>query len=189
MSEEYPVVLDGETVGTLSVTRDGLLWVYDVRCTAPEGLVRLSVYGEKEGYLGVLLPDGRGGAGLRKCFTRTAHETMPQHIRYVSRAGEQPVQTKTEAETVSEPIPEKEPQNDALEAEPFYVPEEGTAPKKEPPDIQWRHCAGGALTGNLNGTRFLAVPLKSDVAPVDGQFTRQKIENMDYAVFEMKKGK
>ena len=58
MSETYPVLINGEKKGTLTVSREGLTTRFDAKCEDPGTLVRLSVYGGgKEGYLGVMTPE------------------------------------------------------------------------------------------------------------------------------------
>ena len=50
MSETYPVLINGEKKGTLTVSREGLTTRFDAKCEDPGTLVRLSVYGGgKEG--------------------------------------------------------------------------------------------------------------------------------------------
>ena len=45
MSETYPVLINGEKKGTLTVSREGLTTRFDAKCEDPGTLVRLSVYG------------------------------------------------------------------------------------------------------------------------------------------------
>ena len=59
MDETYPIMIDGEHAGTLTVARRGLLTEFTARCADPGRLLRLSVYGGgREGYLGVMAPEG-----------------------------------------------------------------------------------------------------------------------------------
>ena len=53
MSETYPVLINGEKKGTLTVSREGLTTRFDAKCEDPGTLVRLSVYGG--GKIGVRL--------------------------------------------------------------------------------------------------------------------------------------
>ena len=57
----YPVIIDGEPVGKLTVEQQGQRTVFTAETRQLQGIVRISVYGEgKEGYLGELAPAGNG---------------------------------------------------------------------------------------------------------------------------------
>lgn len=87
MEGTYPVLIDGVLAGRLTVSRQGALTAFDVRCRAVPGIVRLSVYGGGcEGYLGVLAPE-EDGLGLHKTFSRNALRGFPQSIESVEPAG------------------------------------------------------------------------------------------------------
>ena len=222
MLGNYPVLIDGEETGTLTVTRDGLMTVFDVRCKAPDTLLRLSVYGETEGYLGVLAPDGDGGARLHKRFSRAEMKAFPQTIRCASRAGDTALLSAERAD-IAENNTEEDPaeeaasapaeeagtalpsetetecadaaaSDEALSAATHDVPTEAekthsSETEAAEPELVWRRGAGGALVGVCGGARFLAVPLKTGVEPVGGNFERRRIEGTEYAVFEIKNGK
>ena len=77
MSETYPVLINGEKKGTLTVSHDGLTTRFDAKCEDPGTLVRLSVYGGgKEGYLGVMTPEN-GVLTLHRRLTRAALAAFP----------------------------------------------------------------------------------------------------------------
>ena len=87
MEGTYPVVIDGELVGKLSVRTEGGRTSFDISTVMLEGIVRVSVYGtDKEGYLGVLIPEN-GGLGLHKKFSRTQLRDFPTKIDAAERAG------------------------------------------------------------------------------------------------------
>ena len=57
----YPLLLDGERAGEVRVSAEGAWTVFNVKSAMRPGIVRISVYGDgREGYLGVLAPEGEG---------------------------------------------------------------------------------------------------------------------------------
>lgn len=200
----YPILIDGEETGTLIVRREGIMTVFEAQCADTGALLRLSAYGEREGYLGVMMPDGGGRLMLRKRLSRAALADFPQTIRFAAPAGLKPAEP---AEVVSEPekTAAEKPAEEASgptepcapapdcppEPQPVCAEDAGTSEEK-PEDEEitlWRHGAGGALVGAAGTRRLLAVPLKSGVAPMGGKFEKRRIDGMDYAVFEIKNGK
>lgn len=89
MSGVYPIILDGERTGEISVIRDGLFWRFEARNRMYPELIRLSVYGDgAEGYLGVMEPCD-GELTLTKRLSRNAVSGFPRSISFASRRGEQ----------------------------------------------------------------------------------------------------
>ena len=87
MSETYPVLINGEKKGALTVSREGLTTRFDAKCEDPGTLVRLSVYGGgKEGYLGVMTPEN-GALTLHRRLTRAALAAFPAEIELAAEAG------------------------------------------------------------------------------------------------------
>ena len=87
MSEEYPIIIDSRTAGTLTVTPAGLTTEFLARCADPGRLIRLSVYGEGgEGYLGVMEPMG-GALTLCRRLSRAAMALFPERIDYAAESG------------------------------------------------------------------------------------------------------
>ena len=180
MFGEYPVVANGTEIGTLSVSKDGLMTVFDARCRDPGELLRLSVYGDKEAYLGVMTPDGQGEVRLHKRFSRAALADFPETIRFAAPSGLPPLENEEAAEKTTE-RQEKNEDNTIEE-------ESAGAEEPKPEQIRWRHGAGGALVGMRADKRYLAVPIKAGVVPVGGDFSRETIADTEYAVFELKNG-
>lgn len=84
----YPIILDGETVGEITVAREGLFWSFEAKCEPQKELVRLCVYGGgKEGYLGIMEPFG-DILRLTKKFSRTALRDFPEQITHGGQKGE-----------------------------------------------------------------------------------------------------
>ena len=87
MEGTYPVILEGREQGTIEVRQAGLLTEFRARCADPGTLVRLSLYGEREGYLGVMAP-GPEGLELTRRLSRSALRDFPQQPRYAAPAGQ-----------------------------------------------------------------------------------------------------
>ena len=87
-NSEYPIIVDDKNIGTVTVSEEGLHTIFEGRCAEPEasGLFRLSVYGECEGYLGVMMPE-RGYLRIRKKLSRASMKDFPKEIKYAGMAG------------------------------------------------------------------------------------------------------
>ena len=84
---EYPLLIDGERSGSLTVSVDGLFTVFEAAAGPQDTLVRISVYGGgEEGYLGVMQP-WSGGLYLRRRFSRGEMRRMTSVIEYAAPAG------------------------------------------------------------------------------------------------------
>ena len=171
----YPILLDDRAIGELHVTRDGLMTVFSAVCEDPGGLLRLSVYGEKEGYLGVMMPDGAGALTLQKRLSRCALADFPQQIKFAAPAGNAAAGSRPDREASTETS---------------CVPRQETHEETERSSgVQWRRGAGGALIGGNADGRYLAIPLRSEVLPLGEGFRRQTINGSEYAVFSIRDGK
>ena len=177
MFGEYPIVVDGTETGTLRVSADGIMTAFDARCKDPGTLLRLSVYGEQEAYLGVMAPDGSGDVHLHRRLSRAALSVFPETIRFAGPAGQELAAQESEPKMAEEENGAEE----AAGAESQTGQEQGDADK-----VRWRHGAGGALVGTSADKRYLAVPIKAGVVPMGGNFERERIADAEYAVFEIK---
>ena len=84
----YPLLLDGERAGELRVSAEGAWTVFRVDCAMRPGIVRVSVYGAgREGYLGVLAPEGERLTLCRR-LSPSALRDYPGQIDYAARAGQ-----------------------------------------------------------------------------------------------------
>ena len=255
MTGEYPIVIDGVQTGTLCIRKEGLMTVFEAVCSDPGRLIRLSVYGECEAYLGVMIPTETGKLRLEKQLSRNALRGFPETIRYAGPAGEslpepekrsdsaQEVRTEDvldeeivasvaeetdlpgeeAGETVKEddccgdealPTTKDEPFSETgiLSQEQYEQPAEESQmhtdclddsgseqTKPEPANeaiqvedeqtVRWRKGAGGALVGSCGDARFLAIPLKAGTIPIWENYEKRRINQVDYAVFEIKNGK
>ena len=84
---EYPIMTEGERVGTLKVEREGLMTVFDASAADNGELFRISVYGGGgEGYLGMMWPEN-GVLRLVKRLSRAAMAEFPAEIEYAGPSG------------------------------------------------------------------------------------------------------
>ena len=100
-----PIYIDGNQEGTLTVERQGALTVMRADMRDVGRVVRLSVYGEKSGYLGVPEPqDGR--LRLTRRFTNLDMLRFPQRIEY---AAERPLPGRNPPPPSANEKPREEP--------------------------------------------------------------------------------
>ena len=66
MEGSWPIILEGVDCGRVTASREGAYTVFTAEATYAGDLVRISLYGSgREGYLGILAPDGSGDGILR----------------------------------------------------------------------------------------------------------------------------
>ncbi|MEA4893765.1 MAG: hypothetical protein VB064_00715 [Oscillospiraceae bacterium] len=151
----YPIILDGETTGELTVTREGLFWSFEARCEQRNEIVRLSVYGDgKEGYLGIMEPFG-DMLKLNRKLSRSALKDFPEIISHAGQRGEleyaAPETPDTDQEAAEAPRTSSEfPLTfiNKANCEPQVPPKDDKPPPEAsyypPTDIsglEWRPCA------------------------------------------------
>lgn len=175
LTGSYPIVLNGEETGTLSVTRDGLYWVFDAKCAPRAELVRLTVFGgDGEGYLGVMEPCG-DALVLTKRLSRAALAGFPSAVTHAGNRGE-----AADATVQSPPSTEAEASGGDADPQNEDKPPSGGA--SLPPAVRWLPCpcpcslfsglveksALGAVRGarfaQWDGRTLLAVPLQAAAA-------------------------
>ena len=162
----YPIMIDGNLEGKLTVTVQGAWTVFDAVCRPLPGVVRISVYGGgAEGVLGVLAPD-REQFGLHKTLSRTELKSFPQEIESVERSGMKLAAAEEKPEATGEPA----------------VPEDTDG-------LLWYFSPDGALVC-FDGTRSLiALPLGDERIPAGFGGQRRSIEGKEYKVYITKNGK
>ena len=197
--ESYPIMLDGEAAGRLTVERQGSLTVFEADCDMREGLIRLSVYGGgREGYLGVLAPED-GRLTLRKRLSRSQTREFPERIERVGRAGEPGLVQERIVEEQDRIVAEQEIRmEDNCDSESEIPTEVGGVVEEvearaepdgdftqtvEPPELHWFAAPDGALVC-FDGTRSLAaLPLGDERIPEGAQGEPRVIEGREYLVF------
>lgn len=84
---DYPLIIDGNDAGTLSVSEEGLYTCFEAHAGDHAGLVRLWVCGGEEcAYLGVMQP-WSGGLYLRRRLSRRELKDFPPQIEYAADQG------------------------------------------------------------------------------------------------------
>lgn len=99
--EQIPVIICGERCGTVRFRRDGAYMLCCGQVRYSGDVQRLWLYGEGDpGYLGVLMPDGKGSASIRKRFSLAEFSRLPKPISYCG--------TQQDRKPAEEEISEKE---------------------------------------------------------------------------------
>ena len=186
----YPLLLDGERAGELRVSAEGAWTVFRVDCAMRPGIVRVSVYGAgREGYLGVLAPEGERLTLCRR-LSPSALREFPAQIEYAAAAG-QPIEIDDSAAPPEEPPEEAEA---AGRGEPAPPPEPKAPPEEKdatPPgleDLYWYASPDGALVCFDGTENLLALPLGDARIPAaDGR--KRTIEGREYMVFRTRDGR
>ncbi len=169
MEGVYPVMIDGEIVGKLTVRAAGGRTVFSAQCRPLEGVVRISVYGGgREGYLGVLAPEG-DALTLEKSFSRAALREFPAEIERVERAGMQTLPLPPERETPPEPEPEPLPEDTS--------------------GLSWYASPDGALVAHDGVLDLIALPIGDERIPPSVPGRDRTIEGKDYVVYITKDGR
>ena len=186
MEGTYPLLLDGTQAGEVRVSVQGGWTVFEASCAAQPGVVRISVYGAgREGYLGVLAPDGEA-LTLRRRLSRSELRSFPTEIEYAARAGK-PLKSKSEHEPELQPVGRADP--GAPPAEPETPPEseeQNAAPPEADADLYWYATTDGALVAFDGEQNLLALPSEDARIPADGCGEPRTIGGWDYVVFRKK---
>ena len=192
MDETYPILLSGETKGTIHVVHSGLFTEFTARCEDPGGLLRLSVYGDgREGYLGVMEPRD-GTLTLQRRLSRTAMAAFPDPIEYAAEAGQKPA-SQPAPQPERSPSPEPSPTLPPLPAaEPLTEP--AAEPPEEPPpiphepntDLLWYQAGDGSLVTTYDGRQYRAIPMAAWGLPMEQAVERRTIDGVEYAVFAIR---
>ena len=169
MEGVYPIWIDGEVAGKLTVRAAGGRTVFSAVCRSLEGVVRISVYGGgREGYLGVLAPEG-DALTLEKSFSRAALREFPAEIERVERAGMQTLPLPPERETPPEPEPEPLPEDTS--------------------GLSWYASPDGALVAHDGARELIALPIGDERIPPSVPGRDRTIEGKDYVVYITKDGR
>lgn len=166
MEGKYDITIEGKSVGTLTVGKEGAYTVFEARCQLLQGLTRLSVYGQgREGYLGLLMP-GQGEMLMKKRLSPGAMREFPKKIEFVGQAGG--METKEEKEE------EKEEALPAMQQE--------SEPQQENGPF-WYASPDGALVSSDNGREMVALPIGDRRVPKNIPGESRVIEGKEYLVY------
>ena len=186
MSETYPVLINGEKKGTLTVSREGLTTRFDAKCEDPGTLVRLSVYGGgKEGYLGVMTPEN-GVLTLHRKLTRAALAAFPAEIEFAAEAGRKTAAPEQKPE--NEMAQEKKPET-AAPGQTAAVPGAAPKPRERTGDVLWRDAGDGSLFTVYKNQPYRAIPMAAWGLPTERMVEKRTINGVEYAIFALKDGK
>ncbi len=82
---QVPIYIDGKKEGRLDIERQGNMTVMQARLRDVGRVVRLSVYGEREAYLGVPVPEeGSGEQVLTRRLSPNAMRSFPREPAYAA---------------------------------------------------------------------------------------------------------
>ncbi|MGM9546904.1 MAG: hypothetical protein ACI3U0_02680 [Oscillospiraceae bacterium] len=186
MSETYPVLINGEKKGTLTVSREGLTTRFDAKCEDPGTLVRLSVYGGgREGYLGVMTPEN-GALTLHRKLTRAALAAFPAEIEFAAESGRKTAAPEQKPE--SERPQEKKPET-AAPVQAAAVPGAAPKPRERTGDVLWRDAGDGSLFTVYKNQPYRAIPMAAWGLPTERMVEKRTINGVEYAIFALKDGK
>lgn len=191
MSETYPVLINGEKKGTLTVSREGLTTRFDAKCEDPGTLMRLSVYGGgKEGYLGVMTPEN-GVLTLHRRLTRAGMAQFPTEIELAAEAGRNT--SAPERRPESERPPEKRAETAApvqtTPAQPVAMQNTAPKPRERAGDIVWRDAGDGSLYTVYKNQPYRAIPMAAWGLPTERMVEKRTIHGVEYAIFALKDGR
>ncbi|MGI5935540.1 MAG: hypothetical protein ACOX7I_01865 [Oscillospiraceae bacterium] len=163
----YPIIIDGNTVGSVDVSQKGLYTVFEASCPDTGELLRLWVFGsDGEAYLGVMAPQG-GALRLVRRFSRAALKDFPKNITHAG--------PKKETQAAPSPLPAQSEQRDKSD--------------DEEQDTIWHRASNGTLISTSNGRKLLAVPVVTPGLPISSARERRTIEGTEYLIFEIKGGR
>ena len=195
LTGNYPIIIDGQESGSITVTHQGLYWIFTAKCEMQKSILRLSVYGDgAEGYLGVMIPES-DGLSLNKKLSREALKDFPRIIDYAGKSGEAPPKKNIEEDSPAgeqadeeqaaesdepEPVVEAR-ENDPKEPTPqegVMPPPEAQKPQQSPPEAQeaaqdppWRPCALPCSLFSDIGAKSASGEIKGAMTAKDGGFT------------------
>jgi hypothetical protein len=164
----YPIIIDGNTVGSVVVSQKGLYTVFEASCPDTGELLRLWVFGsDGEGYLGVMAPRD-GSLHLVRRFSREALKDFPKNITHAGPKKED------REPSPPQPVESENRQDTGADGE---------------QDTIWRRASNGTLISDSNGRKLLAVPAVTPGIPTSPTRERRIIEGTEYLIFEIRDGK
>lgn len=149
MKKEYPIIIEGKETGYISVEEKGIMTEFYARCRDEGRILRLSLFGECEGYLGVMTPDGGGNMLLKKRMSRAAMSDFPKQIECAGESGTMRLRylrTDEENEEAVKPVETNEPEQAFSETE-------NTDEDSDCEDLLWMTTPEGFLVAFLNRAR------------------------------------
>ena len=180
---DYPLMIDGNDAGTLSVSEEGLYTCFEARAGEHDGLVRLWVCGGGEcAYLGVMQP-WSGGLYLRRRLSRRELKDFPAQIEYAADRGSSSLHNSSG----SVEKPDIESAAPATSLHNIYV--DSPTPScpfpadihEDAPSLQWFSRRDGTLV-SFDGISCL-VALPAELRRADRRAVIREIAGRKYMVF------
>ena len=179
---DYPLIIDGNDAGTLSVSEEGLYTCFEAHAVEHDGLVRLWVCGGGEcAYLGVMQP-WSGGLYLRRRLSRSELKGFPAQIEYAADQGGgslhnlENLAAKSDTESV---VPASSLHNIETPSSTF-CPFPADIPE-DAPSLQWFSRRDGTLV-SFDGISCL-VALPTELRRADRRAVIREIAGRKYMVF------
>ena len=158
---EYPILIEGQAVGTLTETAEGLYTVFRADCTLRAGLIRLWLHGGgRSAPLGLLAPCG-GRLTLTRRLSRLERQALPAPIEEVS----------------DRPAPRAAPARSPARTPPSHAPERPAPPAAAE---AWTPLPDGSLIAD---GRIALPACLSPSSPLAGRV--QRIGGREYLVFRL----
>lgn len=157
---DYPIIKNGEEIGTLSVTKEGLLTIFEGYAKDEGEFLRLSVYGDGiEGKLGLMQPVD-GVLKLKKSLSAAAMRSFPRKITMVAPSGlrQQGMKKERQIKKVTE-------EKDDIE------------------DVLWFSMSDGCLRTTVQDKTLIAMPIEQINFPRGAKYDLRVIEGVEYVVF------
>lgn len=179
---DYPLIIDGNESGTLSVSEEGLYTCFEAHAGERDGLVRLWVCGGGEcAYLGVMQP-WSGGLYLRRRLSRSELKGFPAQIEYAADRGGgslhnlENLAAKPDTESVIPAFSLHNAESPSSTSCPFPadIPEDA-------PSLQWFSRRDGTLV-SFDGISCL-VALPAQLRHADRRAVIREIAGRKYMVF------
>ena len=174
---DYPLMIDGNDAGTLSVSEEGLYTCFEARAGEHDGLVRLWVCGGGEcAYLGVMQPwSGR--------LSRRELKDFPAQIEYAADRGSSSLHNSSgsvEKPDIESAAPAANLHNICVDSPTPSCPFPADIPE-DAPSLQWFSRRDGTLV-SFDGISCL-VALPAELRRADRRAVIREIAGRKYMVF------
>lgn len=180
---DYPLIIDGNDAGTLSVSEEGLYTCFEAHAVEHDGLVRLWVCGGGErAYLGIMQP-WSGGLYLRRRLSRRELKDFPAQIEYAADRGSSSLHNSSgsvEKPDIESAAPATSLHNIYVDSLTPSCPFPADIPE-DAPSLQWFSRRDGTLV-SFDGISCL-VALPAELRHADRRAVIREIAGRKYMVF------
>ena len=180
---DYPLMIDGNDAGTLSVSEEGLYTCFEAHAGEHDGLVRLWVCGGGEcAYLGVMQP-WSGGLYLRRRLSRRELKDFPAQIEYAADQSDcslHNLKSSAAKPYIESAAPAASLHNICVDSPTPSCPFPADIPE-DAPSLQWFSRRDGTLV-SFDGISCL-VALPAELRHADRRAVIREIAGRKYMVF------